>query len=76
MEEFLNQSKGFLGILQSMLTDKEKENSAEAADLMFEEIRKISEDKELNIREMMNAALAVQAEILQLVIEKTEEMKG
>lgn len=75
MEEFLNKSKGFLGLLQSAMTQAEIERSGEAADEMFEQIRLVTADKELNIREMANAALAVQVELLQIIMEQTEERK-
>lgn len=76
MEEFFNQSKGFLGILQSIMSQEERERSAEAADAMFEQIRQVTADKKLNVREMANAALAVQVELLEIIMQQTEEMKG
>jgi 16S rRNA C1402 N4-methylase RsmH len=75
MEEYLNQTKGFLGVIQSILNQEERKRSTDAANEIYQEIRKVVEKYDLNIREMLNASLALQATILQLALEQMEDRR-
>lgn len=74
MEEFINKTRGFLGVLQSILTGEEKERSAQAAQEMYDEITKVVQGKDLNFREMLNAAIAVQVSILEIAVQQMNEI--
>jgi hypothetical protein len=76
MEEFLNQTRGFLGVIQSIMTPEEREHSAKVAEQMYEAIREVTKDTNLNVREMLNASLAVQATILELTLEQMEDRRN
>jgi hypothetical protein len=75
MEEFLNSTKGFLGVIQSLMKPEEKERSTEAAKDMYEEISKVVKKHDLNILEMTNASIAIQATVLQLALEQMEDRR-
>jgi hypothetical protein len=76
MEEFLNQTRAFLGVIQAIMTEEEKERSSEAADEMYEQLREITNKHGLNIREMLNTQLAIGATVMQLALEQMEDMRN
>ncbi len=73
MDEFIHQSQGVLGVLQSMMTPQQLEKSGLVAQEMYEAIREITGKHEMSVLEMMNAAVAVQVDILKLANEATKE---
>lgn len=73
MEKYLNQTKGFLGVIQSILDEKELKESSDAAQEMYEAIRDIVEKRNMNIRETLHAVLALNATILSLTLEQMED---
>lgn len=75
MEEFLNQTRGFLGLMQSIMTEEEKQRSQKAADEMYEKIRLVVDDKDLNIREMLNASIAIQATVIEIALKQMEDQR-
>lgn len=75
MEEFLNQTKGFLSVIQSLLKKEELERCSTASDEMYEEIRKVVAKHDLSILEMINSSIAIQATVLQLALEQIEDRR-
>ncbi|SFJ64867.1 hypothetical protein SAMN02799624_05367 [Paenibacillus sp. UNC496MF] len=76
MEEFLNQTRAFLGVIQAIMSEEEKERSSQAADEMYEQLRQITNKHELNIREMLNTQLALGATVLQLAMDQMEDVRN
>lgn len=68
MEKFINQTKGFLGVLQSTMSEKELDRSEIAALEIHKTIKAIIDNHELNYKEALNSILAVNADILQTAV--------
>jgi uncharacterized protein YsxB (DUF464 family) len=75
VEEFLNQTRAFLSVIQAIMSEEEKERSSQAADEMYEQLRQITNKYELNIREMLNTQLAISATVMQIALEQMEEIR-
>lgn len=76
MESYIANTKAFLGIIQASLTDEEFKKSCEAGEKMFTAFSSISNEHELNMREVLNAALSVTVGVLQVLEEQLNEKKG
>ncbi len=76
MDEFLNKSKAFLGLLQSTMGEDSRAKSAEAAEVMYASMTEIVNNRELNMQEMVNAVLAITTEVLEIVINNTTDEQG
>jgi hypothetical protein len=75
MEKYVNQTKGLLVMLQSSLGEEELHRSAKAGEEMWEALRKVTDDHGLNVREMLNATLSVNHEILEMIDNQMKEAK-
>ncbi|QHW35824.1 hypothetical protein GZH47_33575 (plasmid) [Paenibacillus rhizovicinus] len=75
MERLLNQSKAFLSVLQSQMTDEDKAKSRSMAEEMFEEISKIVNKNNANWMTTTNASIAVMLTVLELAMEQVEERR-
>lgn len=75
MERLLNQSKAFLSVLQSQMTEEDKAKSQSMAEGMFEEISKIVNENNANWMTTTNASIAVMLTVLELALEQVEERR-
>jgi hypothetical protein len=76
MENYINATEAYLGMIQSTMSDEEFKRSTKAGEEMYEEIKKITAKHNLNITEMLNSTLAIHMTILEVCNEQIEEMKS
>lgn len=75
MDSYIKYTEAYLAMVQGTLTETEMERSSKAGEEMFEAIKEIVEKYELNIREMLNATVAVHYNIMGSANEQLEDYK-
>ncbi len=75
MEKYLTQTNGLLGLIQATISEEEMKRSAKAGEEMWDAIRAITDEYELNVKEMLSATLACHGTIIEVAMEQISEVK-
>jgi len=75
MEKYLAQTQAILGLIQSTMDEESMENSTKAGEEIWNAIREITDKYDLTVQEMLNAALACHATIIEVATEQIDKSK-
>lgn len=75
MEEYIKQTQGLLGLVQASITEEEMANSTEAGTKIWDMMREITAEHNLNVQEMLNAILACNLTVFEAANEQLEQQK-
>jgi|GEM_PF-6656247 len=70
MDEYLIQTKGILAIIQSNMQESEKDKSLKVGEELYNVLYKMQEKYQLNMLEMINIVLGLNAIILELALDE------
>ncbi|WAT23623.1 hypothetical protein O0R52_21745 (plasmid) [Bacillus halotolerans] len=77
MEKYFAQTQGILNALQATSSKEEMKRAEEAGSEIWEAIKAITDKHQLNVQEMMNAAIACHLTIMEVAMEQIKEkMEG
>ena len=74
MDKYITQSEGLLGVVQATMNEDEIKRSAEAGEKMWDAIKQLTDEYQLNVHEVLNATLGCHIAILEVVNEQIESV--